>query len=635
MAGYIDRPEAAVTGNITEEATITVGGANDDAGSRVAFYGGAISVAVFIVSAGDEGFYNFHIHLLDTVQLRQFQDPVALELFRSGLVLHIGDGQRVGEPILTQNCEQRGLAHALLTIEDEDGVKLDAGAVDSSDGCHQRFAGNCPDIGCIFCTQIVDQQGVQTRNTIPLKSGQVVLDGVIQSLGGGNSQQSVLELSGRPDAVGLFKIQLRTGYISIAPARLDLGPGQLSGDIQHTFELIEHDVLKIGIVAENNADVGQCIFDTAGPVKLQLVLPILIGELCSSLGHTFLCKHSLDPVILQSQFTHGIEGWHLANGGIRCGLFVQIPEQVDTDNIKCVQQFSAGRVGGMMAVCEFAVIQDNTSTTVRRDVVIAAIHGRRCVNVCEEGINGVLDGISTAECTHNTGFGQRIGLLGDAAADSFGLTAGNRPSGSVVPVGISTQIFVGVQIRTVLGFEEKLTVSGGGRPVHQTTGFIGGVVEQINSNLLGYHTGDGSIFFFGDLPGQRNEDAQTGMFRGVLMGGIYTAAEVVEQFDGGPDIGAAVVHIQRQHGAAQHHAILAATFPKGTAHEATHILDGVLGTLLQLPVLFYSFGGADRGANLLAQILPGDLPVLPLFIHTAIADCNFHTNATSLHAAVK
>ena len=103
------------------------------------------------------------------------------------------------------------------------------------------------------------------------------------------------------------------------------------------FELVEHDVLEIGIVAEDDADVGQCIFDTAGPVKLQLVLPIFVCEVCACLAHTILGEHSFNPVIFQSKLAHCGEGGQLSNGGVGCGLIVQIPEAVDTDNIKSIQ----------------------------------------------------------------------------------------------------------------------------------------------------------------------------------------------------------------------------------------------------------------------------------------------------------
>ena len=76
VPGHIHRPETTVAGDVPKKATVTVGGTNYDAGTRVTFDCGAVGVAVLIIGAGDEGFHNLHIHLLDAVQLGQLQNPV-------------------------------------------------------------------------------------------------------------------------------------------------------------------------------------------------------------------------------------------------------------------------------------------------------------------------------------------------------------------------------------------------------------------------------------------------------------------------------------------------------------------------------------------------------------------------------
>ena len=119
------------------------------------------------------------------------------------------------------------------------------------------------------------------------------------------------------------------------------------------------------------------------------------------------------------------------------------------------------------------------------------------------------------------------------------------------------------------------------------------------------------------------------MLRCVFMGGIDAALEVVEQRNFIPDIRGAVVHIQGKQRAAQHHAVFAATFPEMPSDEAAHILDAVLLTLFQLAVFFNRFRGADGAAAAGAEIRPGNVLVLPLFIHAAVADCNFHLRTSS------
>lgn len=113
------------------------------------------------------------------------------------------------------------------------------------------------------------------------------------------------------------------------------------------------------------------------------------------------------------------------------------------------------------------------------------------------------------------------------------------------------------------------------------------------------------------------------------MGGIDAALEVVEQRDFIPNVRGAVVHIQGEQRAAQHHAVFAPAFPKVTAHKPAHILDAVLLTLFQLAVFFNRFRGADSAAAAGTEIRPGNVLVLPLFIYAAVADCDLHLRTSS------
>ena len=119
------------------------------------------------------------------------------------------------------------------------------------------------------------------------------------------------------------------------------------------------------------------------------------------------------------------------------------------------------------------------------------------------------------------------------------------------------------------------------------------------------------------------------MLRRVLVGGIDAALEIVEQCNFIPDVRGTIVHIQSKQRAAQHHAVFAATFPEMPSDKTAHILDAVLLTLFQLAVFFDRFGGADGAAAAGAEIRPGDVLVLPLFIHAAVADCNLHLRTSS------
>ena len=307
---------------------------------------------------------------------------------------------------------------------------------------------------------------------------------------------------------------------------------------------------------------------------------------------------------------------------------------MQSHQVKSVQQPAADRVCGMVAVCELAVVDDNTGRGIGGDIVVATVHSRRRIYIREEGVDGFLHSIGTAEGTHHTRLCQRVGLLGDAVLYQLGLAAGNWPGGGVVPIVVTRKVFIRVKLCAVLHLVEKLAVGGGGRPIHEPGCLVGGIVKEVNADLLCHHAGDCRIFLLTDFPLQRNEQTKAGMLRRVFMGGIDAALEIVEQRNFIPDIWGAVVHIQREQRAAQHHAVFAATFPEMPSDKTAHILDAVLLPLFQLAVFFDRFGGADGAAAAGAEICPGDILVLPLFIHAAIADCDLHL-CTSSQFSVK
>ena len=283
----------------------------------------------------------------------------------------------------------------------------------------------------------------------------------------------------------------------------------------------------------------------------------------------------------------------------------------------------------MVAVCELAVVDDDTGRGIGRDIVVATVHGRRRIHIRKEDVDGFLHSIGAAESTHHTRFRQRVGLLSNAVLHHLRLAAGYGPGGSVAPIIVTGKVFIWVKLCAVLHLVEKLAVGGGRRPVHEPGCLVGGIVKEVDADLLCHHSGDGRIFFLTDLPFQRNEQTKAGMLRRVFMGGIDAALEVVEQRNFIPDVRGAVVHIQREQGAAQHHAAFAPAFPEVSAYKAAHILDAVLLTLFQLAVFFDRFRGADGAAAAGAEVRPGDVLVFPLFIHAAVADCDLHLRSSS------
>ena len=357
-------------------------------------------------------------------------------------------------------------------------------------------------------------------------------------------------------------------------------PGDIALDLHTVQKLIEHQRLQVWIVLQNQREVAEGVLYIAELIQLQRLLPVVILEFHRCLFHAILCEHRFDLIVLQRQVAHGFIGRHLANGSIQTDILVQLTELVQPDDIKGVQQLTAHGIGSVVAVGELPVVDHNTCAAVGGNIVEAPVHGRGCVDVRKEGLNGFLNGVSAAKCANDAWLGQRIGLLGDATAYRFRLPAGHRPGGCVAPISVAGKVHIWVQLGAILGLEKELTVGGGGGPVHQATGLIGRIVKQVNADLFGDHAGHSRILLLGDFTGERDNHTESGVIRGMLMGGINTALEVVEQNDLVPDAGLAIVHIQSQHGSAQDHTVLATAFLKLTTNKAAYILDGVLGTFL-------------------------------------------------------
>ena len=412
-------------------------------------------------------------------------------------------------------------------------------------------------------------------------------------------------------------------------------PRQLLQHIDHAGELIEHDALKGGIVAKDTADVGERGLDRSAAIQLQLGLPVFIrGEIPLRLFSTFLGQRLLHTVILHGELAHGLIGRQLRSGRIGSNLVIQITEFVDADEIEGVEQLTTGRVGGVMAVGELAVIKNHTSGGVCGYIVIPARHDAGLVDIGQEVVDSILDTVGAAECADHTGFGKRVGLFSSLAMDGLALAGGNRPCAGIAPIGVPGQVYVRVEQRAVLLFKDKLAVGGSRRPVHQAAGFIGGIVKQVDADFLGDHATQRRVLLFADLAGQRDDQAQTRHFRGVLMGGVHAALPAFQHGDLFPNARFAVVHVQRGHRPAEHIAILAAAFLQVTGDEAAHILDAILFALFHLAVFLHGFRGAHGLGDAGDERLPSHFFVLPVLVHAAAADCDFHAD-TSLQAVSK
>ena len=131
---------------------------------------------------------------------------------------------------------------------------------------------------------------------------------------------------------------------------------------------------------------------------------------------------------------------------------------MDTHYIKGVHQPTASGIGSMMAVCELVLIHHNTRLGVCRNIIETPRHGTVLIDIGEEGFDGILDGISPAECSDRSGLGKRICLLFDVTLNDALLPLGYRPLCRVMPIRVSSQDLVWVQQFALHLVEDELAI---------------------------------------------------------------------------------------------------------------------------------------------------------------------------------
>ena len=235
-----------------------------------------------IVLSGDERLDRFHVHLFQPRQLAQFQNPVALQLFRCGLILHIADGQAVGEPLAAQPGEERAFAHALRPVQHHHTVELDPRFIDARHCSDHHLSGDGADVQRIRAAQIIDKQRIHPGHAVPGGKGfDVIPDRVIAALRR-DGQQDAFQLAGRVQIVDPLQINLDCAQVGFIPSGLQLRPGKrglavcIPADVDAAAMNVVGDVLQLGIVAQDEGEVAEGILHAPLLVDFQCVLPVFI-----------------------------------------------------------------------------------------------------------------------------------------------------------------------------------------------------------------------------------------------------------------------------------------------------------------------------------------------------------------------
>ena len=217
-------------------------------------------------------------------------------------------------------------------------------------------------------------------------------------------------------------------------------------------------------------------------------------------------------------------------------------------------------------------------------------------------------------------FLQRVCLLFDVTLDDALLPLGNGPLCGIAPIRVFCQNGIRVQKFALHFMKYELPIGGGAGPVHQTAWLIGGIIEELDADLLCDFSGYRTIFVRRHLTGQRNDQAQSGLLRRVFMGAVEIALEGEEYLNLVNDAWGGIVHIQRKTGTGQNTVFLPATAFQSAEDKAAHILDVILFRLTQLAVLLHSLGGTLCLRDAVTEFREFHLHRVPLLVHSGITD---------------
>ena len=89
-------------------------------------------------------------------------------------------------------------------------------------------------------------------------------------------------------------------------------------------------------------------------------------------------------------------------------MHIEVSEFMDADKIKSVEQLPAGGIGRMMAIYELVIIDHDSRAAIGGNVIVAAFHNRRLIDIREKSRNGRFDAICAAERADDAALFKRI-----------------------------------------------------------------------------------------------------------------------------------------------------------------------------------------------------------------------------------
>ena len=383
------------------------------------------------------------------------------------------------------------------------------------------------------------------------------------------------------DAVAGLEVDAQVRVVAVGPERpalRHLAPGQPLGDDPHGVALGVASELpgEPGIAGQHQPDVAGARQHGPGTgVLLQVLLPAVVGF--QGLGQEVVVgrvgggARELERDALQARrpLAHRLARRKRRHRRVGLGLGVQLAEAVDPHEVVGVAELAAGGVGGVVGVEPQPLVGDRAPVGAAARVRPAPL-AARLVDVGQEALDRLLDGMGAAERPDRARLAARVGRLVGAAA---GAAAREGPARGVAPVGVEGEPLVRVQ-RVAAALHElvgRVHAAAGG--VHEPGGLVGRRVEPLRPQRLGELEGQRHVLVGRHLAGERHDEAVLGARRGGGVRGVHErlGAHKHEVVAPQPVVGA--VGVEHDHGAARDRPLA----PAPALQVAGHVARAVLG----------------------------------------------------------
>ena len=224
--------------------------------------------AVLIILTGDERLDLVDVRLFHTGKLADLKNPVALQFFRSGLVIHIRERKAVRIPLAAELGDEGGFPDALIAIEHEDMIEFHARILNPGHGGTQSFTRDRTGVRVILRTEVIDQDGFSTGGSVPRrktveKRTDRMVGPIIRNLG----HSDLIVPCGKSTVVGV-DIADELCIVRIPPEPSRVLPGHIAFDLHAVRQLIEAYVFQVRIVLHDQRDIVQAILQQSAAVPL-------------------------------------------------------------------------------------------------------------------------------------------------------------------------------------------------------------------------------------------------------------------------------------------------------------------------------------------------------------------------------